>query len=87
VLRSAFELTPAQRAHIATAFSLWPCEGATLQFETAPELISGLELIIDGQKLTWNATAYLAAIEEQTQGFLTTAESAPIPGTDVQHAA
>jgi F-type H+-transporting ATPase subunit b len=87
VLRSAFELTPAQRAHIAAAFSLWPCEGATLQFETAPALISGLELIIDRQKLTWNTTAYLTAIEEKAEEFLRTAESAPISGTDVQHAA
>jgi F-type H+-transporting ATPase subunit b len=87
LLRSAFELTPAQRAKIAAAVSRWPFEGATLQFETAPDLISGLELIVDGQKLAWNVTAYLATIEEKAAGLLTTAESAPIPGTDVQHAA
>ena len=87
VLRSAFELTSAQRANIAAAFRQWPCEGATLRFETAPDLISGLELIVEGQKLAWNVTAYLAAIEEKTEGLLITGESARIPGTDVQHAA
>jgi F-type H+-transporting ATPase subunit b len=87
VLHSAFELTPAQRANITAAFRRWPCEGATLRFETAPDLISGLELIVDGQKLAWNVTAYLATLEEQATGMLTAAESARIPETDVQHAA
>ena len=84
VLRSAFELTPAQRANVTAALRRWPCEGATLRFETAPDLISGLELIVDGQKLAWNVTAYLATLEEQAA---TLAESARTPGTDVQHAA
>jgi F-type H+-transporting ATPase subunit b len=87
LLRSAFELTPAQRTHIAAAFSRWPCEGATLQFETAPDLISGLELTVGGQKLAWNATAYLVTLEEKAQALLTHVEGAPIPGADVQHAA
>jgi F-type H+-transporting ATPase subunit b len=88
VLRSAFELTPAQRANIEAAFRQWPCAGATLRFETAPDLISGLELIVDGQKLAWNVTAYLATIEEKAARLLTTAESAArIPATDVPHAA
>jgi F-type H+-transporting ATPase subunit b len=85
VLRSAFELTPAQRANIAAAFRQWPCEGATLRFETAPDLISGLEIIVNGQKLAWNITAYLATIEEKAARLTT--EKARIPGTDVQHAA
>ena len=87
VLRSAFELTPAQRTNIAAAFRQWPCAGATLRFETAPDLISGLELIVDGQKLAWNVTAYLATLEEKAGRLLTTAEKARIPETDVQHAA
>ncbi|MEA3180619.1 MAG: F-type H+-transporting ATPase subunit b [Gammaproteobacteria bacterium] len=86
VLRSAFELTPAQQVSMAASFKHWPCEGATLRFETSPGLISGLELIVDGQKIAWNVTAYLAAVEERVEGLLTTAESAPIPVTDVQHA-
>jgi F-type H+-transporting ATPase subunit b len=87
LLRSAFELTPAQKAKMATAFSQWPCAGTTLQFATAPDLISGLELTVDGQKITWNATAYLVTLEEKAQGLLTHIEGAAIPATDVQHAA
>ncbi len=87
LLRSAFALTPAQRANIAAAFSRWPCEGGALQFETAPDLISGLELRVGGQKLAWNVAAYLGTVEEKAAGLLTTPESAPTPRTDVQHAA
>jgi F-type H+-transporting ATPase subunit b len=87
VLRSAFELTPQQRARMAAACKQWPCEGATLRFETAPGLISGLELIVDGQKMAWNVTAYLAAVEEKAARLLATAEGAPVQGTDAQHAA
>jgi F-type H+-transporting ATPase subunit b len=93
VLRSAFELTPVQRANIATAFEKWPCQGSTLQFETAAGLISGLELVVDGQKLAWNATDYLAAVEEKAQEPAAAqeppaaAQDPPIPGTDVKHAA
>jgi F-type H+-transporting ATPase subunit b len=87
VLRSAFELTPAQQAHVTAAFREWPCAGATLTFETAPALICGVELSVDGQKLTWNITAYLAAVEEKAQELLTTAQEIPISAGDVKHAA
>lgn len=87
VLRSAFELTPEQRARMAAACKQWPCAGATLRFETSPGLISGLELIVDGQKISWNVSAYLAAVQEKAEGFLTATGVAPVPGTEAQHAA
>jgi F-type H+-transporting ATPase subunit b len=85
VLRSAFKLTPTQQVNVTTAFLGWPCKGATLTFETAPDLISGVELTVGGQKLAWNVTAYLAAVEEKTEA-LTAEPQTPIPG-DVKHAA
>jgi F-type H+-transporting ATPase subunit b len=87
VLRSAFELTSSQRVNVATAFARWPCEGVTLQFESAPDLISGLELIINGRKLAWNIIAYLATVEQKAEELLTAAESTAIAAPDVQHAA
>jgi F-type H+-transporting ATPase subunit b len=87
VLRSAFELTPAQQTHVTAAFREWPCGGATLTFETAPELVSGVELIVDGQKLAWNVTAYLADVEEKTEALLIKAPEIPISTGDVKHAA
>ena len=88
VLRSAFELTPAQQVNISAAFRQWPCKGATLQFETSPDLISGLELTVDGRKLAWNVTAWLGAVEEKVETLLAaSAATAPPPGADVKHAA
>ena len=87
VLRSAFELTPAQQSNLMTELMRWPCAGGTLTFETAPNLISGVELIVDGQKLAWNVTAYLAAVEEKTEELLSTVQEIPISAGDVKHAA
>jgi F-type H+-transporting ATPase subunit b len=88
VLRSAFQLTPAQQANIAAAFRQWPCKGATLQFETSPDLIGGLELTVDGRKLAWNVTAYLGTVEQKAETLLAAAtETAPPSGADVKHAA
>jgi F-type H+-transporting ATPase subunit b len=88
ILRSAFELSPAQRVNIAAALKEWPCKGATLNFETSPDLISGLELTVDGRKLSWNVSAYLASLEERAKTLLDVASgSAPIPVTAVQDAA
>jgi F-type H+-transporting ATPase subunit b len=88
LLRSAFELSPAQQVNTAAALKEWPCKGATLNFETSPDLISGLELTVDGRKLSWNVAAYLASLEERAKTLLDVAsESAPIPVTAVQDAA
>jgi F-type H+-transporting ATPase subunit b len=87
VLRSAFELTPTQQTHVTAVFREWPCGGAALRFETASDLVSGVELVVDGQKLAWNVTAYLADVEEKTEELLTTAQEIPISTGDVKHAA
>jgi F-type H+-transporting ATPase subunit b len=88
ILRSAFQLSPAQRVNTAAALKEWPCKGAALNFETSPDLISGLELTVDGRKLSWNVAAHLASLEERAKTLLDVAsESAPIPVTAVQDAA
>jgi F-type H+-transporting ATPase subunit b len=88
ILRSAFELSPAQRVNTAAALKEWPCKGAALNFETSPDLISGFELTVDGRKLSWNVAAYLASLEERAKTLLDVAsESAPSPMTAVQDAA
>ena len=88
ILRSAFELSPAQRVNITAALKEWPCKGAALNFEASPDLISGLELTVDGRKLSWNVAAYLTSLEERAKTLLDVAsESAPIPVTAVQDAA
>jgi len=35
-----------------------------LKFQTAPELVAGIELACNGQKVSWNIAGYLASLEQ-----------------------
>ena len=37
---------------------------STLRFETAPDLVSGIELTANGQKVAWSIADYLASLEK-----------------------
>ena len=62
-IRSAFELSPAQRQDLKRSVS--GILGSTYDFEftTAPELISGIELSANGYKLSWNISEYLSNLK------------------------
>lgn len=62
LLRSAFELPAAQQAAIQTALDESFGQPIPLQFETTPELISGIELSAHGLKLAWSISDYLGAL-------------------------
>lgn len=62
-VRSAFELPPQQRAALETALRETFGSGRTVKFETAPELIAGIELSSDGQKLAWSIADYLDSMQ------------------------
>lgn len=73
LVRSAFDLSAEQRASIQHAlnetFSVDPAAqlrtGIQIRFETAPELISGIELVTEtGQKLAWSIADYLLSLEK-----------------------
>jgi F-type H+-transporting ATPase subunit b len=88
LLRSAFELSPAQRATVEAALGEWLCPGTKLKYETSPELISGLELIVGGRKTAWNVTEYLASLEQDVTALLEPPAQAPAAAaTDVRHVA
>jgi len=74
LLRSAFELTPAQREAIASAVK--EVLGAQVGFEISPALVSGLELIVQGQKVAWSVNDYLASLEKSV-GVLLKASAHP----------
>lgn len=59
LLRSAFELPAAQRAAIQGALDETLGRPVPLKFDTAPELVSGIELSAQGQKLAWSISDYL----------------------------
>jgi F-type H+-transporting ATPase subunit b len=78
LLRSAFELRPEQRAAIQHAlnetFSADPSTplraGIQVRFETAPDMISGIELIANGRKVAWSIAHYLASLEKSVGELL-----------------
>ena len=76
VLRSAFELPPPQRAAIQTALDESFGQPVALKFETAPDLVSGIELTAQGQKLAWSISGYLSALSSDLQAKLGAAEPA-----------
>jgi F-type H+-transporting ATPase subunit b len=69
-VRSAFDLPPAQRKAIESAVNKTFGAEAHVQFETAPELVSGIELSTGGQKVAWSIADYLATLEKSVGELL-----------------
>ncbi len=64
LIRSAFELPAEQRAAVQHALSEI-CSGEIhIKFVTAPQLVAGIELVANGQKVGWSISDYLASLEE-----------------------
>jgi len=64
VVRSAFDLAPAQHAEIEAAIRKTLASEAPIQFEIVPDLVSGIELNMQGQKVAWSIGDYLASLEK-----------------------
>jgi F-type H+-transporting ATPase subunit b len=77
LLRSAFDLPAAQRAAIQRALNETFSADVTVRFETAPDLISGIELSTDGHKVTWSIADYLVSLEASIGELTETAVSSP----------
>jgi F-type H+-transporting ATPase subunit b len=64
VVRSAFDLPKDQRAAIQNAVNETFSVDIHLRFETKPDLVSGIELSANGQKVAWSIADYLASLEK-----------------------
>jgi len=64
IVRSAFDLPVEQRVAIQNAINETCSAEVNVQFETAPDLISGIELVTNGQKLAWSIADYVASLEK-----------------------
>jgi F-type H+-transporting ATPase subunit b len=64
VVRSAFDLPADQRAAIQNAVNETFSADIHLRFETTPDLVSGVELTANGQKVAWSIADYLALLEK-----------------------
>ncbi len=66
-VRSAFELPPEQRSAIQTALNETMSADVQIQFETVLDLISGIELSVNGKKMAWSVNEYLKTIETEAK--------------------
>ena len=64
LVRSAFDLPAEQRAAIQNALNETFSADVHVRFETASDLVSGIELTTNGQKVAWSITDYLASLEK-----------------------
>jgi F-type H+-transporting ATPase subunit b len=70
LVRSAFELPADQRAAIQNALNETFSADIHIRFETAPDLISGIELTTNGQKVAWSIADYLVSLEKSVNELL-----------------
>ena len=70
LVRSAFDLPPAQRSLIEGAVKETLAAEIQLSFEVVPDLVSGIELTMQGQKVAWSIADYLASLEKGVNELL-----------------
>src|ERR1019366_5160225 len=70
VVRSAFDLGTEQKAAIQNALNETFSAEIRIRFETSPDLISGIELTTNGQKVAWSVADYLASLEKGVDELL-----------------
>jgi F-type H+-transporting ATPase subunit b len=70
VVRSTFDLPADQRAAIQNALNETFSAELPVRFETAPDLVSGIELSTNGQKVAWSIAEYLASLEKGVDELL-----------------
>src|SRR5450830_387950 len=70
LVRSAYELAAEQRAMIQNALNETFSADILVRFETAPELISGIELTTNGHKVAWSIADYLVSLKKSVDELL-----------------
>jgi F-type H+-transporting ATPase subunit b len=76
-VRSAFDLPAEQRAAIQNALNETFSADVHVRFETAPDLISGIELTTNGQKVAWSIADYLTSLEKGVDELLKKSDTPP----------
>lgn len=84
LVRSAFDLPEEQRAAIQNALNETFSTEVRVRFETAPDLIGGIEFSTNGRKVAWSIADYLALLEEGV-GELLKGEGKPEPVPDLPY--
>jgi F-type H+-transporting ATPase subunit b len=76
LVHSAFDLPTEQRTAIQQALNETFSADIHVRFETAPELVSGIELTTNGQKVAWNIADYLGSLENGVRELLRAKDNA-----------
>ncbi len=83
LVRSAFELPSEQRAEIQRALNETFSAEVPVRFETAPDIISGIELASNGRKVAWSISDYLSSLKASIAELLKE-QSKPEPKLEVK---
>jgi F-type H+-transporting ATPase subunit b len=63
-------MPPEQRAAIQNALNETFSADVRVRFETAPDLVSGIELTTNGRKVAWSIADYLTSLEKGVEALL-----------------
>ncbi len=64
LVRTAFDIPAESRESIQKAIEETFSKAAPLRFETSPDLVSGIELLANGQKVAWSIAEHLRSLAE-----------------------
>ncbi|MEO7598789.1 MAG: F0F1 ATP synthase subunit B, partial [Opitutus sp.] len=70
IVRTTFGLSAEEQATVQHAINEAFSIDAHLRFETAPDLISGIELTANGQKVSWSIADYLTSLGKSVDELL-----------------
>ncbi|MEP6834377.1 MAG: F0F1 ATP synthase subunit B [Gemmatimonas sp.] len=82
VVRSAFALPAEQQAVIQMTVNETMSDAIKLRFETAPDLVSGIELTTNGQRVAWNIANYIESLSSDVDELLQAKDKVPANATD-----
>ena len=70
LVRSAFDLPAVQRTAIQNALNETFSAEVLIRFQAAPNLVGGIELSTNGQKIAWSVADYLDSLERNVEELL-----------------
>ncbi|MGD0942379.1 MAG: F0F1 ATP synthase subunit B [Terracidiphilus sp.] len=78
LVRSAFDLPPDQRAAIQNALNETFSAVVRIKFEDSQDVICGIELASNGQKVAWSISSYLSDLSKKVSNLVDTQSPATI---------
>lgn len=77
LVKSAFDLSEAQQTALRQTVAETFAADVEVQFQTVPNLIGGVELVVDGRKIAWTINDYLGKLESNISDLLDDSSASP----------